>query len=178
MSRNKPPVEPFWPYGCVAYISLGLDGRLKCTQLPIVEAAKTADGWEVLVHKSREEDLLFELDDAGESTACVPWDEEMEASYLALFDRRLKEALENAEVIEDYVEYEDRPDEWFDEMRRRVEEEQAREEEERTHHVFPERTDDTHSWLPISSPSNDASEDASDDVFIYLPRLTGVADHV
>lgn len=156
MSRKKPPIEPLWPFGCVAHLTLGIDGRLKVTQLPIVEVTKIADGWEVLAHKSRDEDLLFELDVAGESTTCVPWDETLEADYQDFYYRRLAASQADAEVGE-LVDDEELTVEFFEAARREAD-------EARTHLVFPQRTDDA------STPQESFT---LGDVFLYLPRLTG-----
>lgn len=95
--QTYPPVEPHWPLGRVAQFYLkrpegGFDIGMR--ELVVTSAARTETGWLVTaelpahIFAADERTFEFEVDEDGESTDCVPWDDELDREYVPPSRRR------------------------------------------------------------------------------------------
>lgn len=89
-NQTYQPVEPHWPLGRVAqfYLKKLKDGsNIGIRELVVSSASRTENGWRVTAelpdHMFARDDLAFEfeVDEDGESTDCVPWDDELDREY-------------------------------------------------------------------------------------------------
>lgn len=84
------PVEPLWPYGAVAYMypipaKDMSDGKpsIGVEKIPITGAHPMPDGgWRVTIGSGLEKKLILDLDEDGESAECIPWNDDLEETYV------------------------------------------------------------------------------------------------
>jgi len=90
MDRRRPAVEPFWPWGAVAWLIIRSDGQKRAEWYEVRRVTKIEGGWEVIAGRENQStDYAFEVDENGESAMCVPWDDEIDRQFDQYHELRL-----------------------------------------------------------------------------------------
>lgn len=82
VERKREPIEPHWPWGSIAFLEIR---RAEPTAgwYEVVEVTKTQDGWEVVATRpGLAVDLVFDVDEDGESANCIPWDQDVDSQFI------------------------------------------------------------------------------------------------
>ncbi|MFF0903980.1 UNVERIFIED_CONTAM: hypothetical protein RF653_09930 [Kocuria sp. CPCC 205316] len=82
------PVEPLWPYGAVAYMfpvpaERVSDGKpaIGVRKVQVIGVHPMPDGWRITAGTGDLDDEVLDVDEDGESAECIPWNDDLEATY-------------------------------------------------------------------------------------------------